>query len=257
MSEPLRQCHEEDLSKPGAVERLAEWTTEVARSADGRCIKDGGRFFEGPAYYRLWRKRFGRVGVALPDPDPAAVRWERQAQPEKRRLNLRSFVGKRLVFRQAVIQHCGEPVASLMITGRVPKRAQVTIEIFGADGTYLRRSTVSTRLLASVATEETFDVASPRGLGTQAPALITAGGMVTYPFSLPGDRGERFAAMQRAVGGSVEIVYGDDGRSFVVNQDGIALGLVRNDAATEEARAVGAIAANDWIKGHCVVLPAE
>jgi hypothetical protein len=55
---------------------------------------------------------------------------------------------------------------------------------------------------------------------------------------------------------SSTIIYGEDGREFIVNEDGIALGLPRNEHATQEARACNAISLWDWIKGPCVIVPA-
>jgi hypothetical protein len=91
------------------------------------------------------------------------------------------------------------------------------------------------------------------------PVLIRAGAALPMPCSLPlagsVSSDGRLAVLQAAVGGSIEIVYGEDGRQFVVNEDGIGLGLARNELAIQEARAALAISAFDYVKGNCVILP--
>lgn len=64
-----------------------------------------------------------------------------------------------------------------------------------------------------------------------------------------------FEGCQKAVGGFVELVHLAPGVTAYVNEDGIAMGLPRNDLATLFCHRLGPnIRVDDYIKGTMVVL---
>ena len=260
--EPDSELFAIDLAQPDGSTLLKQRIESLCRGADGGCIKENYHHYTGPAYYRLWCRRLRKVGIELPAPDLAAVRYDHVAEPEKRlpKIAFNAYRGRIVEFTPACLRHrgTGELVYELILLGRDPTQPDKAVtDLYGEGGRFLGCLPFKWSRLYRLLRQCKHVVSEIIPAAFSGPMLLRAGSSTPEPISFPTETKARLAALQEAVGGYIEVVYGKDGREIYVNEDGISLALPRNDLATREARAVEAVFPFDTIKGNCVIIPAS
>jgi hypothetical protein len=154
--------------------------------------------------------------------------------------------------------HSFDVIKQMVLLDRVPDSpAMVFVDFIAESGRYMRTGRFRWSHFRRLMQRNSHVLRRVVPAALVHPSLIRVGAENLEPVALPSGEGTiaaRVDFLQRMVGGSFQVVYGNDDREFYVNEDGIGLGLARNELATREARAARAIFPLDWIKGNCLIV---